>query len=287
METELTYYPGCSLHGSSNLYDASVRKVLGQFGVSLKEIEDWSCCGATSASKTDHQLGVALPARNLGLAQKEGRAVLAPCSSCYSRLVAANVALKEEPKLLQSINADLETPYTKELPILNILELLLDGLEAKETPEIVNPLKGLKAVAYYGCLLTRIPGYEPRDNIENPVMMDRILKKIGAEPIDWSYKTDCCGASSAVADRPVAINLIKKLLDEAIEADAAAIVTSCPMCQMNLDMYQKQAAPSRPIPVYFITELVGIALGLKNEMNKEIKRHFVDGVSLLKELDIL
>jgi len=287
METELTYYPGCSLHGSSKLYDTSVRKVLGRFGVSLHEIEDWSCCGATSATKTDHRLGLALPARNMGLAQKEGRAVLAPCSSCFSRLVATNVAFKEEPNLLKSINTDLENPYTEQVPIRNILELLIEGLEKDDAPEIVVPLKGLKTVAYYGCLLTRIPGYTPSDNVENPVMMDRILKKIGAEPVDWSYKTDCCGASSAVADRPVAINLIKKLLDEAIEADAAAIVTSCPMCQLNLDMYQDQAAPSRPIPVYFITELVGIALGLKKEMQKEIRRHFINGVSLLKEMGIL
>jgi len=287
METELTYYPGCSLHGSSSFYDTSVRTVLSRFGVSLREIEDWSCCGSTSASKTDHRLGIALPARNLGLAQKEGRAVLAPCSSCYSKLVAANVAMKEEPRLLKSINEELEYPYTSELPIRNILELLLDGLEAKDAPRIVNPLKGLKPVSYYGCLLTRIPGYEPKEDIENPVMMDKILKKIGADPIDWSYKTDCCGASSAVADRPVAINLIKKLLDEAIESEAMAIVTSCPMCQLNLDMYQEQAAPARPIPVYFITEMVGVALGLREEMKKEIRRHFVDGVSLLSELGVL
>lgn len=287
METELTYYPGCSLHGSSKLYDVSVRKVLDKFGVTLKEIDDWSCCGATSAEKTDHRLGIALPARNLGLAQKEGKPVLAPCSSCYSRLVSANVAQKNEPELLKDINKDLDAPYTETVPVKNILELLYEGLQEKDAPKIVQPLHGLKVVPYYGCLLTRIPGHTPSDNVENPVMMDKILKMIGAEPIDWSYKTDCCGASSAVADRPVALNLIKKLLDEAIEAEADAIVTSCPMCQLNLDMYQEQANPAKPLPIYFITELVGIALGLKKEMEKEIKRHFVDGTTLLKNLGLL
>jgi len=112
-------------------------------------------------------------------------------------------------------------------------------------------------------------------------------EKGGAEVFDWSYKTDCCGASSAVADKPVAINLIKNILDGAIEAGANAIVASCPMCQMNLDMFQDEAKIEKPLPIYFITELVGVALGLKSLMEKEIRRHFIDGVSLLKGLGVL
>lgn len=287
MQTELSYFPGCSLHGSSKLYHTTIQEVLGRYGVSLKEIEDWSCCGATSAHKTDHRLAVALGARNMGIAQKEHRPVIAPCSSCYSRLVSTNVAYENDPALAASINGELENPYTEILPVRSILEVIIEGMDDKEAPQIVNPLKGLKVVSYYGCLLTRIPGFSPPDDVENPTLMDKIMKRIGAEPLDWSYKTECCGASSTVSDRGVAINFIREILNGAIEADAAAIVSSCPMCQLNLDMYQDEAKAERRIPVYFITELVGVALGLKSLMEREIKRHFVDGVSPLRNIGLL
>lgn len=286
MQTDLTYFPGCSLHGSSKLYHTTIIDVMGKYGVKLHEINDWSCCGASSAHKTDHRLAVALPARNLGLAQKDKRPVLAPCSSCYSRLVATNVSFQKDPDLQKSINADLENPYTEILPIKNILELIVEGMNSKDAPKIVKPLKGVKVVAYYGCLLSRIPGFTPPDDVENPVMMDKIMKRLGAEAIDWSFKTDCCGASSAVADKPVSLRLVKAILDGAVEAGANCVVASCPMCQMNLDMLQDECKPAIPLPVYFITELMGVALGLGG-MEKELRRHFVESVALLKGLGLL
>jgi len=288
---KIAYYPGCSLHASSKLYDVQTKSVLSRIGIELSEIEDWNCCGATSAGKQDDFLAIALPARNLGIADATGLSeIMIPCSSCYSRTLVSQKTLERDPKLKAEINTELAKKVEGKIKVSNILEVLLS--KKKEIAEkAVKKLAGLKPACYYGCLLTRFPSDVPvTDNVENPVAMEGILKSIGAEPLDWGYKTDCCGASASVNDADTALKLMSKIFKDAIARDANCFVTTCPMCQMNLDAYQGEVrekyGTAKSLPVYFITELIGISMGIGFEQ-MQINRHFTDAVGLLKELKLL
>jgi len=289
---EIGYYPGCTLHASSRLYDVQTKMVLGELGIELKELEDWNCCGATSASKTDDFLAIALPARNLGIADAAGiTEMVIPCSACYSRTMVAQARLGSNEKLREEINAELSKKVKGEIKIRSILEVLRPKVESGELAEkAVKKLKGLKPACYYGCLQTRFPlDVAVPDDVENPQGMELVLKALGASPLDWSYKTDCCGASSAVADTDTSLALMARIIKDAAARGANCFVATCPLCQLNLDAYQEKVGEkygiSQVLPVYFITELIGVAMG-KAAKELQIDRHFVDAVGLLKELDL-
>jgi len=290
---ELAYYPGCSLHASSALYDIQNKMVFKQLGVELKELDDWNCCGATSASKTSDFLSVALPARNLGIADASGLSdIVIPCSSCYSRMLVSQKRLAEDPSLKEAINAELSKKVEGKIKILSILEVLVPRAASGEIAEkITKKLEGLRPVCYYGCLLTRFPSDVPvPDDVENPQGMEKVCKALGAEPLDWSYKTDCCGASAAVNDADQSLLLMSRIMKDAVARGANCFVTTCPMCQLNLDAYQDKVGErygiNKRLPVYFITELLGIAMGL-SPRKLQIDRHFVNAMGLLKELKLI
>ena len=290
---ELAYYPGCSLHASSALYDIQNKMVFRSLGVDLKEIEDWNCCGATSASKTNEFLSIALPARNLGIADASGLSdIVIPCSSCYSRMLVSQKRLAEDPGLKALINADLAKKVEGKVRVLSILEVLTPKAASGEIAEkMTRKLEGLRPVCYYGCLLTRFPSdVEVPDDVENPQGMETVCKALGAEPLDWGYKTDCCGASAAVNDADQSLVLMSRILRDALARGANCFVTTCPMCQMNLDAYQDEVGERYGItgrlPVYFLTELLGIAMGM-DPRQLQIDRHFVNAMELLKELKLI
>ncbi len=290
---ELAYYPGCSLHASSALYDIQNRMVFRRLGVELKEIDDWNCCGATSASKTNDFLSIALPARNLGIADASGLSdIVIPCSSCYSRMLVSQKRLAEDPALKALINSELSKKVEGRTRILSILEVLVPRAESGEIAEkTTKKLEGLKPACYYGCLLTRFPSdIAVPDDVENPQGMEKVCKALGAEPLDWGYKTDCCGASAAVNDADQSLLLMSRIMKDALARGANCFVTTCPMCQMNLDAYQDEVGKKYGIagrlPVYFLTELLGVAMGMKpGEL--QIDRHFVNAVGLMKELKLI
>ena len=289
---EIAYYPGCTLHASSRLYDVQTKLVLGEMGINLNELEDWNCCGATSASKTDDFLAVAMPARNLGIADNSGLSELViPCSACYSRMLVAQHRLESDDKLKDEINAELSKKVKGDIRIRSILEVLVPKVKSGELAEkVAKKLKGLEPACYYGCLQTRFPYNVPvPDDVENPQGMEIVLKALGAKPLDWSYKTDCCGASATVNDTDTALLLMSKIFKDAIARGANCFVTTCPMCQLNLDAYQEQMSQKYDIgqsmPVYFITELIGVAMD-KSPEELQIDRHFTDAMALLKELNL-
>jgi heterodisulfide reductase subunit B len=287
---EVAYFPGCSLHSSSELYDVQCKSVLGKLDITLREIADWNCCGATSAAKVNDFLALALPARNLGIADATGLAeIVIPCSSCYSRTLVAKERLAADPKLAAEINAELGAKVSGRIKVSSILEVLLPKVRSGEIArKVQKPLAGLKPAAYYGCLLTRFPSAVPvPDSVENPQGMETVCRALGAEPIEWGLKTDCCGASATVNDTDQALLLMAKIMKDAIARGANCFVTTCPMCQLNLDAYQEQVREKHGIrarlPVYLITELLGIAFGM-SPGELQIDRHLEESVSLLKEL---
>jgi heterodisulfide reductase subunit B len=289
---EVAYYPGCSLHQSSQFYDLQARRIFKELGITLIEINDWSCCGATSAGKFDDFLAVALPARNLGIAEQSGfDRMLIPCSGCYSSHLMAKTRLAKNEALLTEINEELAAKVNNSLTLLTILELLLDASsKGRFESKITRPLTGMKPGCYYGCMTRFAYDVPVSDNIENPQGMEKILELIGAETRDWSYKTACCGASAAINDTDTALNLMGKIMKNAVESGFNCIVTTCPMCQLNMDAYQnafcKKFGLEKRLPVYFLTELIGVAMGIPlEELNGH--RHFIDTLGLVKELNLI
>ena len=290
---EIAYYPGCSLQESSALYDVQSRRIFAELGINLREIEDWNCCGATSAAKTDDFLAVAMPARNLGIAEASGfTEIVIPCSACYSRTLVAQKRLDDDPALKEEINTELSKKVQGKIKISSILEVLLTKVESGELREkAVRKLTGLKPACYYGCMLTRFPYDVPvPDDVENPQGMETILKSLGVNALDWSYKTDCCGASAAINDDETALNLMARIMKDAVARGANCFAATCPLCQLKLDVDQDKFCEKHSIqerlPVFFITELVGLAMGISSE-ELQVDRHFVDGCGLLKELDLI
>ena len=287
---ELAYFPGCSLHSSSAIYDVQCKSVLGKLDIALREIADWNCCGATSAAKVNDFLALALPARNLGIADATGLAeIVIPCSSCYSRTLVAKERLAADPALAAEINAEIGAKVTGKIKVSSILEVLLPKVRSGEiAKKVTKRLEGLKPAAYYGCLLTRFPSAVPvPDSVENPQGMETICRALGAEPVEWGFKTDCCGASAAVNDTDQALLLMSLIIKDAVARGANCFVTTCLMCQLNLDAYQEQVRGKHGIrerlPVYLITELLGVALGM-SPGELQIDRHLEESVGLLKEL---
>lgn len=290
---DIAYYPGCTLQASAALYDLQTRKVFEVLGIDLKEIEDWNCCGATSAGKINDFLAVAMPARNLGIAESTGLSeMVIPCSACYSRTLVAQQHLENDPDLKAEINEELSEKVRGTIKVSSILEVLLTTVDSGVLAEKVSrELVGLEPVCYYGCILTRFPiDVAVPDNVENPQSMETILQALGVNALDWNYKTDCCGASASVNDREAATKLMAKIMKDAVARDANCFVVTCPMCQLNMDAFQdefcKEHGIEERLPVYFLTELIGLSMGMGIE-TLQIDRHFVESTKLLKELNLV
>ncbi len=283
---ELSYYPGCSLHGTAREYDESIQGVCALLEIKLHELEDWTCCGASSAHCTDETLAVALAARNLAIAEKSDRELLVPCVACYNRFKVAEKEVKDHPESLPATYACKGSVSLRYALDFFCEESTLDILKKKE----VKPLNGLKVACYYGCLTVRPPKLTSVKDYENPQHMDRLMETLGAEPLPWSYKADCCGASLVMTRTDIVRKLSGRLLAMAREAGADCIVTGCSMCQSNLDTRQEEIKDEEggryEIPVLYFTELIGLALGHK-EVKKWLARHLTDPIKVLNKKGLL
>jgi heterodisulfide reductase subunit B len=274
------YYPGCSLHSTAEEFNDSSQAVLRALGLGYEELDDWNCCGATPAHATSEFLTAALPLRNLINAEKQvekwsGAAktapveILVPCAACYNAFRLAEHLVRDGGAEGRELNGEIAEitgrSFVGSVTVRHPLELLsrketLDRLKSMTA----RPLRGLKVACYYGCLLVRpskIVSFEPSP--EHPMAMDNLLAALGAEPVRWSRKTDCCGQSMAVAEGDLVAELTNRIAWAAREAGAEAIATACPLCMMNLDTRQKPAKAGEPLlPVFFFTELTAVALGV-------------------------
>jgi heterodisulfide reductase subunit B len=272
-------YPGCSLTGSARDYNESVLALAEAFGVETAQIPDWNCCGATAAHNLNKELSLALPARILAIAEQNGMdEIIVPCAACYSRLTVTRHELKKNPELKNRINEILEMDYRGTGRILNVIEwidkYILPNLDGK----IVHPFNH-KVACYYGCLLVRPNKILNYDRAEDPQSMDIVMNKIGATPVDFPYKTECCGAGFSISRTDIVSNLSGKIIEDAQHREAEAIIVACPMCHSNLDMRRsdinKYWKEDFKIPVVFVTQAIGLAIGLSAE-KVGLKRHFVD-----------
>jgi heterodisulfide reductase subunit B len=281
-EQVYSYYPGCSLHSSAKEYDISTRLVCEALGVELRELDDWICCGASSAHTTSDLLGIALPAQVLKIAEKTDLPLVVPCAMCFSRLKFAIAGLKDDVTR-NDINRALEEDLGQEV----VVESLLEVLDGKTIPiPVTKPLTGLKVACYYGCLLVRPLEITNLDDVENPRMMDDLVELLGAESIDWDFKTECCGAGLPLARPDIVLKLSYQILSQAKALGADCVAVACPMCHSNLDMQQKKMKSENgerlDLPILYFTQLIGLALGLSaNEL--ALKKHFINPLPMLKD----
>jgi heterodisulfide reductase subunit B len=278
-----SYYPGCSLHSTGLEYGLSTRAVFKHLGLGLTELAGWNCCGASSAHTLDHTLALALPARTLSQAQAFDRDLVIPCAACYNRLKGADLAMRTDAETRSQMESMLGFQYTGTVAVRPILAVLAEDVGVQRiADETRNPLHGLKVVTYYGCLLVRPPEIAQFDDPDNPQVMAELLRAVGAEVMDWSHATDCCGGSLSLSRSDVVQSLVGKLAGRAREAGADAIVTACPLCQVNLEMRQT-AKPK--MPAFYFTELLGLAFGLP-DANNWWGKHLIDPRPVLERVAV-
>lgn len=262
------YYPGCSLESLSTSYHQSAIETARELDVKLKEIEDWNCCGATAYFHADELLAHTLIARNLAIAEKDGLDFVAPCSGCYKNAYFTNKYLSEDPELAEHINFALEADNLHiggKTNVLHLIEVYINdiGFEAIKS-KVTRPLNGLRVAPYYGCQLVR--PRKDHEDVENPQFFEQLISAIEAEPVKYSSKTRCCGGSLIITNREAALDMVYKLLLDAQNNNTDVIATICPLCNVNLEVYQKHVnreyGTDFSIPVMYFTQILGVALGI-------------------------
>jgi len=265
------YYPGCSAEATAVGLGLSTQAIAKPLDMELIELEDWTCCGSTPYGSLDELESIAVAARNLALAEKTGLNLVTPCSSCFVTLSKANLHLKEHRQLMEQVNealAVVNLEYHGNVQVRLLLELLVNDI----TPEVIatkvkRPLNGLKVAPYYGCQEAR-PHFG-FDDPEFPQSLDRLVESLGAEAVPYPLKSHCCGGALVISEEDLALDLMRKLLANAVNNGAQCITTPCPLCQTNLDAYQSRVnskfKTNYNLPILFITQLMGIAFGLNSK----------------------
>ncbi|PWH19001.1 MAG: disulfide reductase [Ardenticatenia bacterium] len=286
-----SYYPGCSLQHRSHAYQQSTEAIARSLGFELAEIDDWNCCGATEYFSVNRLPAYALVARNLALAADQGaEEIVVPCSACFLNLHKTDKNMKLYPELGSKVNKALAAGNLHYEPgtvkVRHLLEMILTDIGVDRLKDRTRrPLYGLKLAPYYGCLVARPDSVF--DSTEQPTAMDKMLEALGAQVVPFSLKTFCCGGHMTQISEETALDMIHRIIKCAADSGADALVTLCPMCQLNLDVYQEAAnryfETSYQVPVLFFTQVIGVALGLSP---KELGfgQEFVDARVLLDKI---
>ena len=263
-----SYYPGCTLRTKAKDLDAYARASAKVLGFELEEIENWQCCGGVYPLGTDEIATKLSSVRALNEAKEKGQELVTLCSACHHVIKRVNDDMKNVEDIRTRANnyMQLEEPYAGETTVLHFLEVLRDRVGFDTLKEkVVNPLKGKKIGAYYGCLLLRPGKIMAFDNPENPSVIEDFIRAIGAEPVIYPYRNECCGGYISLKEKEMAENMSKKVTDSAKGFGAEMLITACPLCLYNLKKNGNQT-----LPVYYFTELLAEALGVKEEAKREV-----------------
>jgi heterodisulfide reductase subunit B len=284
---KISYFPGCTLNTTGKGFDNAVRASAAAVGLDLVELPEWNCCGATYPLIIDNMLELAAPAHILVAARDEGSTVTTACTTCYNVLKRTNRFIREHEEERERINTFIEAEYSGEVEVKDILHLLRDDVGFDVVQEKVQrPLQDLKVASYYGCMVLRPPDEVAYDDPDHPQSLDDLMAALGATPVDFAHKNECCGAYLAVKDPAVTQEMVYTILKSAQAAGAEAVATNCPLCQFNLDKQQAEMRRShagyQPVPIFYFSQLMGLALGL-DARDYGWERHYVDVLPLLRE----
>ena len=283
----VAYYPGCSLHSTATEFDVSARAVAEALGLVLIEPKGWGCCGSSAAHRADPEAGLRLPLENLALVEQSGFSeVTMPCAACFNRHKTAQHETRQDP---EDMAAGRGAPGGAGQAGVRV-STFIDTITRHVGPQVIaekvkRPLTGLRAVCYYGCLLTRPPQVTEAPHPENPTDMDRLMAAVGIEVLDWSYKTACCGAAHSLTRPDIVLRLSGNLIEQARAAGAEVVVVACPLCHLNLDARQFQMGLAEPLPVLYFTQLMALALGLPDKA--ALHKNLVDPRPLMREKGFL
>lgn len=291
---KLSYYPGCTLKSHAKNFEDSALCSLNHLGIDVEEIPRWNCCGTVFSLATDDLIHHLAPIRNLiRVKESNSDSVMTLCSMCYHTLKAANARMKSHPEDLDTINEFMDresVKYEGDVRILHLLEILRDEIKFENlAKKVKHPLKNLKTANYYGCLLVR-PRELGLDDMENPMVMDNLMTALGADTIDFPYKTECCASYQTVDKPEIVADRTNSIITSARNMGAEVMVVSCPLCAFNLDQRQKKTMQKYPefktMPVLYFTQLMAIALGCK-EADLGLDLHYIDPKPLLKQKKLL
>ena len=260
---KVSYYPGCTLKTKAKELDKYGRKSAEALGITLEEIENWQCCGGAFTCASDEIATKLSSVRALVEAKEKGQDLVTLCSACHNVIKRTNAAMANDADFAMKANnyMKLDTPYNGETKVIHYLEMLRDTVGFDElAKKVVNPLKGKKIAAYYGCLLLRPGKVMAMDNPENPRIIEDFIKAIGAEPVVYPYRNECCGGYITLEDKAIATKKSNKVLHSAAVAGAEMVITACPLCLYNL-----QKNGTEDLPVVYFTELLAEALGVKED----------------------
>ncbi len=262
------YFPGCSAESTAREMHQSTLAVARALGIDLVEPKGWTCCGATAGHQTDHLLAVSLPAATLAKVQDLNLDMVVNCAACFNRMKVANHEIAAQAALRAQVSEALERDYDGSVKVRHFLEVLLHDVGLKAIARAAqHSLNDLQVACYYGCLLVRPAKILEFDDPENPTSLDRLVKALGGQSLDWPGKVECCGGGLSLSRTDVVVQLTDSILDMASRAGAECIAVSCPMCQVNLDLRQqdihRQTGKNYRLPIVYITQLVGLCLGLR------------------------
>ena len=284
----IAYYPGCSLHSTSPEFNTSTLAVCEALDLDLIEPKGWNCCGSSSAHKADPEAALRLPMENLSLIEQSGfEEVTMPCAACFNRHKTAQFEIRENESRKSTMDETIGYDYQDSVQVSSLGETIYRRVGPEElTARVKHSLQGLHVVCYYGCLLTRPPQVTEAPHPENPTEMDELMSALGAEVLDWSYKTTCCGAAHSLTRKDIVIDLSSNLINQARLVCADVIAVACPLCHTNLDARQFQMGLDEEMPVMYFTQLMAIALGLPVK-DAALNKNLVDPRPILKDKGIL
>ena len=264
------YFPGCSSDSTARDMHESTLEVAKALGIELVEPKGWTCCGATAGHQTDKFLSVALPAASLAKVKDDGLEMVVSCAACYNRMEVANHEIQNNAEMRKNVSEALGRDYDGSVNVKHFMEVILQDVGIEKIKEAVKKsLNGMKIASYYGCLLVRPNEVTKLDDPENPTFLDKLVTAMGGESLDWPHKVECCGGGLSMSRTDVVVSLTNSILEMAQASGAECIVVACPMCQVNLDLRQldikKQLGREYNMPIVYITQLIGLCLGIPKE----------------------
>lgn len=287
VDMDYLYFPGCTLYTKAKNLDQTARDCSLLLGFGLKELPNWTCCGATFPLATDNLMALLPPSRILARAREQGTILTTLCAICFNVIKRTNHLIQTDREKREKINNFIEMDYQGDLRVVHYLEILKEEIGFSQIQERVKrPLSGLKAAAYYGCMLLRPYDEMGFDDKEQPKLMEGFLDALGAEPVDFPYKIECCGSFQSVGSPDVATECAYNILGSAMKNGAEVVVSTCPMCTFNIDHKQSDIKQKyldfKTIPVLYFTQILGIAMGLDSHV-LGFEQNSVDPVPLLTE----